>query len=91
MKKNSLADFHKIETFLKDPANLRYKNYYDNTVSDLQGKIVIKRSEYSDFEELLETLFDYIFENSPGLKDNRKLIRVFLHYMYYNCDIGVSE
>lgn len=91
LKKNSLADFHKIETFLKDPANLKYKNYYDNTVSDLQGKIVIKRSEYSDFDKLLETLFDYIFENSPGLKDRRKLIRVFLHYMYYNCDIGVSE
>lgn len=91
MKKNSLADFHKIEAFLKDPANLKYKNYYDNTVSDLQGKIVIKRSDYSVFEELLETLFDYIFENSPGLKDSRKLIRVFLHYMYFNCDIGVGE
>ncbi|HLP46864.1 MAG TPA: ABC-three component system protein [Candidatus Kapabacteria bacterium] len=38
MKKNSLAYFHKIEAFLKDPANLRYKDYYENTISDLQGK-----------------------------------------------------
>jgi hypothetical protein len=91
MKRNSLAYFHKIETFLKDPVNQRYKNYYDNTISDLQGKIVIKRSELSAFEELLETLFDYIFENSPELKDRRKLIRVFLHYMYFNCDIGVGD
>jgi predicted nucleic acid-binding protein len=91
MKRNSLAYFHKIGTFLKDPVNQRYKNYYDNTISDLQGKIVIKRSEFFAFEELLETLFDYIFENSPELKDRRRLIRVFLHYMYFNCDIGVEE
>ena len=91
MKRNSLAYFHKIETFLKDPVNQRYKNYYDNTISDLQGKIAIKRSEFFAFEELLETLFDFIFENSPELKDRRKLIRVFLHYMYFNCDIGVGE
>jgi hypothetical protein len=91
MKRNSLAYLNKIETFLKDPVNQRYKNYYENTISDLQGKITIKRNEFFDFEELLETLFDYIFENSPELKDRRKLIRVFLHYMYFNCDIGVEE
>ena len=91
MKRNSLAYFHKIKTFLKDPVNQRYKNYYDNTISDLQGKIVIKRSEFFAFEELLETLFDYIFENSTELKDRRKLIRVFLHYMYWICDIGIGD
>lgn len=91
MKKNSLADFQKIETFLKDPANREYEESYENTISDLQGKILIKRNEYFAFEELLETLFDYIFENSPMLKDRRKLIRVFLHYMYFNCDIGIGE
>jgi hypothetical protein len=90
MKRNSLAYFHKIKTFLKNPVNKRYKNYYENTISDLQGKIVIKRSEFFTFEELLETLFDYIFENSTELKDRRKLIRVFLHYMYWNCDIGIG-
>ncbi len=91
MKKNSLAYFQKIETFLKDPVNREYEESYENTISDLQGKILIKRNEYFAFEELLETLFDYIFENSPLLKDRRKLIRVFLHYMYFNCDIGIGE
>lgn len=91
MKKNSLAYFHKIEAFLKDPANRRYKDYYENTTSDLQGKIIIKRNEFSAFEELLDTLYNYVFENSPELKDRRKLIHVFFHYMYFNCDIGIGE
>jgi hypothetical protein len=91
MKSNSIAYFHKIETFLKDPANRKYENFYKNTTSDLQGKILIKRTEYFAFEEVLESLFDFIFENSPELKDRRRLIRVFLHYMYFNCDIGVEE
>ncbi len=91
MKKNSLAYFNSIESFLKDPANSKYRVYYENTVSDLQGKILIKRNEYFEFESLLEVLFDYVFENSPELKDRRRLIRVFLHYMYFNCDIGLGE
>ncbi|HLP46865.1 MAG TPA: ABC-three component system protein [Candidatus Kapabacteria bacterium] len=54
-------------------------------------KIIIKRDEFFAFEELLDTLNDYVFENSPELKDRRKLIHVFFHYMYFNCDIGIGE
>ena len=91
MKKESLVYFTSIESFLKDPANNEYRQYYENTVSDLQEKILIKRNEYFKFEEVLADLYDYAKDNSPELKNKRKLIRVFLHYMYFNCDIGTVE
>ncbi len=92
IKKNSLADFHKIETFLMDPVNKQYKTYYENTVSDLQAIVILKRHEFHKFEELLHELYSFIMtHNLDALKDNRKLVRVFLHYMYWHCDIGVGD
>lgn len=90
MRKNSLTYFNSIQTFLEDPINRNYREYYDNTVSDLQAKILIKRDEFFEFETILEDLYDYVLQNSPELKDRRRVIRVFLHYMYFNCDIGVK-
>ena len=92
MKKESLAYFHKIEAFLKDPGNRKYKNYYDNTTSDLQEIVIIRRKDYHQFEEVLQELYKYIMAyNSGELKDKRRMVRVFLHYMYFNCDIGVGD
>ena len=87
--KDSFSDFEKIGNFLKDPRNDEYKLKYDNTVSDLQEEITIKRDEYNTFEEILNHLYKIILDSTnDSLRNNRKLIRVFLHYMYSNCDIG---
>jgi hypothetical protein len=91
MKKESPAFFSSIESFLKDPLNKKYLEAYDNTVFDLQAKISLKRSEYFEFQEIIEDLYDFVFAEFPGLRPKRKLIRVFLHYMYFNCDIGLEE
>ena len=78
--KKSFSDFEKIKTFLEDPINDEYKTKYDNTISDLQEEITIKREEYNAFEEILNHLYKLIFDSTnDSLKNNRKLIRVFLH------------
>lgn len=65
---------------------------YDNTIDDIQSKILVKRSEFYTFEQVLEYLYDYMLnKHELVLKDNRRLIRVFLHYMYFHCDIGLTE
>lgn len=90
--KKSYLRFDQIGAFLEDPKNHLYKEYYDNTVADLQEKIVVKRDDYATFDEIFSYLYDYIFQNNiEKLKDNRQLIRIFLHYMYHNCDIGKEE
>jgi len=90
--KKSMNDFSKIETFIKNPKNKEIQNFYDNTIDDIQSKILVKRSEFSTFEEIIEYLYDFVFQNhSDELKNDRRLIRTFLHYMYFHCDIGVME
>ncbi len=92
MQKKSLSHFDKIDKFLRASINAKYEEYYENTIDDLQEIILVKRDEYGQFEELLNIIYKYILENNiADLKLNRGLIRVFLHYMYWNCDIGISE
>jgi hypothetical protein len=92
IKKDSLAYFHKIEAFLKDPVNKQYKTFYDNTVLDLNETVIVRRDEYHKFDEVLKEIYDYVMSyNFQSLKEKRKLVRVFLHYMYWNCDIGIED
>ncbi len=90
--KRSIKDFVEIEHFFKSPKNTKLTKMYDNTIDDIQSKILVKRSEFHTFEEIIEYLYDYILNKQElALKDNRRLIRVFLHYMYFHCDIGITE
>ena len=89
LKSHSLQYFEKIENFLRDPKNDTYTRMYSNTVSDLQAKIILERNQFTDFMYLIEHLVDYIVSNNEEkLKDLRKIVRVFIHFMYFNCDIG---
>jgi len=87
--KESFSDFEKIKSFLEDPKNDYYKSKYNNTISDLQEEIILKWDEYLFFENILNHLYKLALDLSNNkLLNNRKLLRVFLHYMYFNCDIG---
>lgn len=90
--KKSYLEFDRIEAFLENPINQLYKKYYDNTVADLQEKIMVYGSDYLTFDFVFHYLFEYVFQNNiVKLKDCRPLIRIFLHYMYHNCDIGKEK
>ncbi len=92
LKSHSLQYFEEIENFLRDPKNETYQRMYSNTVSDLQAKIILNRNSFTSFMRLIEHLVDYTVEsNGDKLKDLRKIVRVFIHFMYFNCDIGKTE
>lgn len=92
LKSHSLQYFEEIETFLRDPKNETYTRMYSNTVSELQAKIILDRNSFNDFMHLIEHLVDYaVGNNLDQLKDLRKIVRVFIHFMYFNCDIGKTE
>jgi hypothetical protein len=89
--KKNINYFGQIENFLKDPINEDFLKKYQNTIDDINEEITIHRDEYKKFEEILHHLYKFVLEKSPELEDKRWLIRLFLHYMYYNCDIGKNE
>lgn len=89
--KKNLIYFDQIRDFLTDEINSEYLNKYENTIDDINEEIIIHRDEFEKFDEIINYLYKFIVENNPELSRNRRLVRVFLHYMYYNCDIGVNE
>jgi hypothetical protein len=89
LKNHSLQYFDGIEKFLRDPKNEDYMKMYSNTVSDLQEAIIVERNRFNEFEHIIKHLIEYVVGNNEGkLKDLRKIVRVFIHFMYFNCDIG---
>ena len=92
IQEHSLDYFTKIAKFLQDPKNAKYTKMYENTVGDLREIIIIERTRFNEFEHILKHLVDYIVqENKEKLKDLRSLVRVFVHFMYCNCDIGKKK
>lgn len=89
--KRNLLYLEQIREFLTDPINAEYLAKYENTIDDINEEIIIHRDEFDKFDLIFNYLYKFIVENSPELTSNRSLVRLFLHYMYYNCDIGINE
>lgn len=86
-----LKDTAQVKTFLAAPENDDLLRMYESTVAEFQLKIIAKRKDYQSFDEVMNYLMDLLFARDPILRRNRKLTRVMLFYMYWNCDIGESE
>lgn len=89
--KRNLLYLEQIREFLTNPINTEYLGKYENTIDDINEEIVVHRDEFDKFDLIFNYLYKFIIENNPELKSNRRLVRLFLHYMYYNCDIGINE
>lgn len=85
--------FESIRNFLKDPINKKLKEQFDDLVDELNAKITIYQNEYFAFEKLLDELYDYVLSNNQEFfgSGKKRLIRVFINYMYCNCFIGKKE
>lgn len=92
IKSNSLMFFQSIDKFLKDPRNTEYRKKYLNTTSDLRGYIQKHSAEHS-FKDILESIIDNIVgaDTQADIFKERAQVRVFVHYMYWNCDIGRKQ
>lgn len=90
--KRNFEYFNQITTFLSSPINSNTKDLYEDTISELNAKITLRRDEFVEFENLLEEFYDYVINNNENeLKGKKKIVRILLHYMYCNCDIGKKE
>lgn len=86
--KSSLYYFEKIKEFLGKPINTEIKNSYYDIVAELNQIITIKRELFGQFEEVLYYITKIITDNNSELKGKNRFVSIFLHYMYFNCDLG---
>lgn len=90
--KASIDNFAKIRAFLLDPINADIAEQYEDAANELNAKITLYRDQFYEFEKIIENCYDNVVgRNSETLKTKKRLVRVLLHYMYSNCDIGKKQ
>ena len=88
MKRDSLPSFGRIRDFLQDERNSELRSLYHDAADELKQKIITFRSDFNNFDEVLTHVFDLIVSSNVTLRGKKRLVRTFLHYMYFDCDIG---
>lgn len=92
LKKTYIQEMKYVDQLLKDPHNKSIKSKYQNTIMDLNLKIILHDLEKNiAFDLILNKIFDYFIGRNPILKQHKDLTRMLLFYMYWNCDIGKSN
>jgi len=91
LRRRYLKETAQVKVFLAAPENDELLGMYESVVEEFQFKIISKRRDYQSFDEVMEYLLVLLFARDPLLRANKKLTRIMLFYMYWNCDIGESE
>jgi hypothetical protein len=84
----SLPYFRPIADFLSNPRNVDFRDQYEDTVDEIRRKLLTAVPPFESFDAALTYIIDHVSIGNPGLARKRRLATVFLHYMYYTCDIG---
>lgn len=80
--------FDEITNFLNHPDNARLKSLYEDSAEEFRTKLITYKRDFDKFDLILDYMRDKLVERDPDLSKNKRLTRVFLHYMYFYCDIG---
>lgn len=89
--KEYLKDTPQIKTFLSNPINNNYLEIYAAMVNEFQHKIIAHKKDYQSFDHIMNHLHDLLISRDETLRKHWRLTRLMLFYMYWNCDIGVTE
>lgn len=81
-----------MKDFLEDPQNEEIQELYQESVEDFQLRFVIpKQQNLEVFDTIFNELVELLICRDFILSRNRRLTRIMVFYMYWNCDIGISK
>jgi len=83
-----MVDFPAIYKFLGHPDNQPYVKLYEDTADELEARLDAWSDPEVPYERLLEVLIDRLFQRDFDLRNNKRLTRAVVYYMYCNCDIA---
>lgn len=91
IQQESLPFFDQVKDFLELFVNRRFKKIYYNITNDLQKIILLKKDEFDKFDQVFDLIEKDCLSTIPKLSDERRTLRILLHFMYFQCDIGVNK
>ena len=90
--KNYMKDVFQVSQFLNDPQNSELQKKYLEAVHEFQFNYILpKQEEFEYFDELFNELVNLLVTRDFILSKQRRLTRLMVFYMYWNCDIGKSD
>lgn len=86
----SMPHFDSIERFLKNPRNQTLKEKFHVVANELKSQLIVHRERFDSFEHTLEAIPILIQDRTPLLQvySRRRLLKIMIHYMYVDCEIG---
>lgn len=90
-RRNYMKDTAQIQAFLAAPENESVRQKYESLVAEFQLRIIAKRKNYQTFDDVMNYLTELLFNRDALLRSNKRLTRSMLFYMYWHCDIGVTQ
>jgi len=88
--RNYLPLFASVKRFLALPANAAIAERYDEAAREFQEQLLAHRAEYAEFDQVLVRLQHLLFTRDGDLSHNKRLTKLVVYYMYFNCDVGTS-
>lgn len=88
IEEHMITHFDDITSFLSTIANNDYKVMYDDIVTEFNMGIMAYKNDFDCFDRVLNYIYNLLIGRDNDLKRNKTLTRIFIHYMYYFCDIG---
>ena len=90
IKEDSMPHFDAIGRFLKNPRNDKLTKKYHAVAVELKGQLIVHAEDFKSFEYALESIPRLIQDRSSELQvfEKRRLLKIMIHYMYVNCEIG---
>ena len=86
-----LKETGQVKGFLSRPENATLLTCYETAVEEFQLNVIAKRKQHQSFDEIFTYLTNFLFGRDPVLRASKRLTKVLLFYMYWNCDLGVED
>ena len=88
ISKRFLPYFDSVKKFLASPDNDKAVGRYESAAEEFEEQIVIHKKDYVRFDDVLNRITSLLFKRDGDLARQKRLTRLVVYYMYWNCDIG---
>lgn len=90
-RRRFLAETQEVQSFLSHPENDHLQKLYESVSTELALKITAKRKDHQSFDDVMNYVADHLIQRDSVLARNKRLTRLMIFYMYWNCDIGLDD
>lgn len=92
LQKSYMSYTFQVQDFLNNPQNTKLQDLYQNAIEEFQHTFIIPRQrDLEFFDDVFNELVNLLIDRDHILRTNKRLTRILVFYMYYNCDIGKSN